>query len=303
MSDIQFKVGSSYTRDEIYRMYFDKKMPLKEGGNWGTGYVRPKNTDDLVVFLNINIPGKTGHDYPNNFNDEDKTIEWFGKSRSNSRQNTFKNLKNKKLRGHFFARWNKEPFWFYLGIGKNYSFEDNYPHKTKDGKDTFVVKVTSQCNDSEYILPIQESTKEESSLNSFAMEKYLEEFIVTNWNLINDFSDYELCEEFKEEKRGKKIHKVRVKKRVKTGEIDIFAQSKDKKSFLVIELKKGRTGDVALGQIKRYMGSIMQEYNLDKEFVRGLIIALKDDEGLKDALYQDDYVDFKKYIIKFELAG
>ena len=51
------------------------------------------------------------------------------------------------------------------------------------------------------------------------------------------------------------------------------------------------------------MGSIMQEYNLDKEFVRGLIIALKDDEGLKDALYQDDYVDFKKYIIKFELAG
>ena len=72
---------------------------------------------------------------------------------------------------------------------------------------------------------------------------------------------------------------------------------------MVIELKKGRTGDVALGQIKRSMGSIMQEYNLDKEFVRGLIIALKDDEGLKDALYQDDYVDFKKYIIKFELAG
>ena len=58
MSDIQFKVGSSYTRDEIYRMYFDKKMPLKKGGTWSTGYVRPKNTDDLVVFLNINIPGK-----------------------------------------------------------------------------------------------------------------------------------------------------------------------------------------------------------------------------------------------------
>ena len=46
----------------------------------------------------------------------------------------------------------------------------------------------------------------------------------------------------------------------------------DKKNYLVIELKKGRTGDETLGQIKRYMGAIMKEFKLDRKFVKGLII-------------------------------
>ena len=303
MPDVQFKVGSSYHRDDIHMMYFNKKVPKTGTGEWTTGYAHVPGTNpeikDLIIFLNINIPGKTGHDYKNKFNEDEKTIEWYGKSRSKSTQPTFTNLKNKKSIGHFFARWNQEPYWYYLGVGKNYHFEDDYPFKTQEGKDTSVVKVISQCDDTEYILPVKESVTKEPSLSSFAMEKYLEEFIVSNWDAIEDFSDYELCEDFKFEKK----RKIRIKKSVNTGEIDIFARSKDKKNYLVIELKKGRTGDETLGQIKRYMGAIMKEFNLDRKFVKGLIIALDDDQGLRDALYQDEHVNFKKYIIKFELAG
>ena len=38
-----------------------------------------------------------------------------------------------------------------------------------------------------------------------------------------------------------------------TGPIDILAISKDKKTLLVVELKKGRVSDNVVGQIQRYI--------------------------------------------------
>ena len=44
-----------------------------------------------------------------------------------------------------------------------------------------------------------------------------------------------------------------------TGPIDILAISKDKKTILVVELKKGRASDNVVGQIQRYMGYVLEE--------------------------------------------
>ena len=53
-----------------------------------------------------------------------------------------------------------------------------------------------------------------------------------------------------------------------TGPIDILAISKDKKEYLVIELKKGRASDSVVGQVQRYMGFIKDEYNLEGNKVK-----------------------------------
>jgi restriction system protein len=42
--------------------------------------------------------------------------------------------------------------------------------------------------------------------------------------------------------------------------------------YLVIELKKGRSSDVVVGQILRYMGFIKNELAVNGESVRGIII-------------------------------
>ena len=53
-----FKRGSEYTRDEIAKFVRPENPP--RGGDWDTGYARIEN--DLFVFMNIGVAGRTGHD-------------------------------------------------------------------------------------------------------------------------------------------------------------------------------------------------------------------------------------------------
>ncbi|MBR85755.1 MAG: hypothetical protein CMM29_03030, partial [Rhodospirillaceae bacterium] len=129
---------------------------------------------------------------------------------------------------------------------------------------------------------------------AFNMEKYLEEFIVDNWNQLDLSADYE---RFEEEVDGK-----RKKFKTDTGEIDIFARSKDKSKFLVIELKRGRATDRVVGQIQSYMGYVKDELANHGQEVKGLIIALDDDLRMKRALSINPQIEFRKYKIKFELV-
>ena len=64
----QFKKGSFYTRSDIYNLYFGEPLPLKGTGNWTSGYVQPANSKDLIIFMNIDVAGKSGHNYPNKYN-------------------------------------------------------------------------------------------------------------------------------------------------------------------------------------------------------------------------------------------
>ena len=86
-----------------------------------------------------------------------------------------------------------------------------------------------------------------------------------------------------------------------TGYIDLLAVSKDKQELLVVELKKGRASDVVVGQIQRYMGYILEEIAEDDQTVRGLIIALEDDNKLRRALVVTNNIDFYRYKVSFEL--
>ena len=130
---------------------------------------------------------------------------------------------------------------------------------------------------------------------SFRMEKELENFLATNWSNTELGQQYDL---YKDEVSGQGGQQYPTS----TGPIDLLAVKKDKSEWLVIELKRGRASDVAVGQIQRYMGFIKQEVAETGQQVRGLIIALEDDPKLQYALAVAPNIGFYTYQVSFKLS-
>ena len=136
-----------------------------------------------------------------------------------------------------------------------------------------------------------DSTIEDPSV--FALEKHLEEFLVTNWVNTILGKDYDIFEE-----DGEIIGQQYPSD---TGPIDILAISKDRKEILVVELKKGRASDAVIGQIQRYMGYVKEELCEEGQVVRGIIIALEDDLRIRRALSVTSDIEFYRYQVDFKL--
>lgn len=81
-----FKVGKNYSKEDIYELMHVPKKSRK--GSWDTGY-RSYN-EDIFIFSNVGIPGRTGHDY-NNYWDGDLFI-WEGKRESHIGQPLIKKM-------------------------------------------------------------------------------------------------------------------------------------------------------------------------------------------------------------------
>lgn len=128
----------------------------------------------------------------------------------------------------------------------------------------------------------------------FAMEKHLEEFLIKNWQYTPIGKDYRIYEEC-----GELIGQQYPSD---TGPMDILAKSKDGKTWLVIELKKGRASDVVIGQIQRYMGFVKEELAEDYQQVKGVIIGLNADNRLMRALSVTTNIEFYAYKIDFQLT-
>ena len=127
----------------------------------------------------------------------------------------------------------------------------------------------------------------------FALEKHLEDFLVANW------SQTELGKQFDIYTADGEM--VGQQFPTDTGRIDILAVSHDKKTLLVIELKRGRASDRVVGQIQRYMGFVAAELAEADQAVRGAIVALQDDLKTQRALLVAPNIDFYRYEVNFKL--
>ena len=298
---LEFKKGSKYSRNDVGWICYPEKGPPPRG-NWETGYVRFE--DNLLIFMNIGVPGTTGHDFANYYDHSNKTIVWYGKPKSHSGQPTFKKLLDGSLTPHFFARWdNKDKMFTHLGVGKIVSFKDGHPCLDGKGNQVTTIELKLNIDDSGEIIPIENQTnvienREALTENnftpksSFLLEKHLEDYIIKNWKNIELNQNYDI---------HKENNKLCTQYQTGSGPLDILAISKDKNEFLVIELKKGRASDIVLGQIQRYMGHIKKNLAKNKS-VKGLIIALEDDKNLKDALSVAPNIKFMKYEVSFKLT-
>ena len=129
----------------------------------------------------------------------------------------------------------------------------------------------------------------------FAVEKHLEEFLVANWTQTALGAEYDILE-LDGEQIGQQYQSD-------TGPIDILALSKDGKTYLVVELKKGRASDQVVGQILRYMGFVKASLADEKQEVRGAIVALADDKKFVNALAMVPSVSFYRYRVDFKLES
>lgn len=314
---ISFKRGSSYTRPEIFRVCEPDSSKAYPGGNWETSYHRVGS--NLMVFMNIGLPGTTGHDFDNQFDSSTNTIVWYGKPNSHSGQPIFQGLLAGKLTPHFFARWELRGRFVYLGTGSIINFEDGID--TKHGKAIRCVLTSDHVGDiidystqqdmwqhlykrepipSEIQKP--NLVREQPSLaympeptqppSSFLLEKHLEEYIVSNWEHTVFGRDYNIYEN---DHDGRQYP-------TDTGPLDILAESKDRSQYLVLELKRNRASDVTVGQTLRYMGYIQKTLaDGDPERVKGCIIAAEEDKGLMNAISAVPNMDFYRYQINFTL--
>jgi len=130
-------------------------------------------------------------------------------------------------------------------------------------------------------------------ITEFALEKHLEDFLVKNWKQTELGKHYDIYEE-----EGELVGKQYP---TDTGPIDILAISKDKKTILVVELKKGRASDNVVGQVQRYMGFALEALAEKNQQVKGVIIALEDDLRIKRALSVTNNIEFYRYKINFKL--
>jgi len=95
----------------------------------------------------------------------------------------------------------------------------------------------------------------------------------------------------------KNMYLVQIEYPTIVGPIDLLCKDKDNK-FVIIELKKTKDSDKAVGKILRYMGAIKEEKN---EEPRGILIMYEKDTRINYALKVVNNVQLKYYKINFAI--
>ncbi len=204
--------------------------------------------------------------------------------------------------GYFYSEGNQFPHrrkvtWHPNRVHRH-DFSKQFQNSLRAGQsviclDDYADEITQVIDDGgpRVILKSNDATIENPAV--FALEKYLEEFLITNWEKTDLAKNYSIYTEDGEI--------VGQQYETDTGPIDILAISKDQKTLLVIELKKGRASDAVIGQIQRYMGFVLEELAEENQEVKGLIIALDDDTRIRRALAVAKGIDFYRYEVNFRL--
>jgi hypothetical protein len=138
----------------------------------------------------------------------------------------------------------------------------------------------------------EKEIKENVDIALFYMESQLEDFLIENWDKTALGKKYDLIEEDGE--------LVSQQYRTDIGTIDILAQDKVTKEYIVIELKRNQTSDDTVGQLCRYRGWLKKHKTQGKK-VKGIIIAARYDERLDYALQDVNDVEVYLYRVDFHL--
>jgi predicted RNA-binding protein len=142
-------------------------------------------------------------------------------------------------------------------------------------------------------LPIRLSEDNLESDSEFALETHLEEFIDKNWESIN--FGLKLARYKAEDQDGRQFP-------AGPWSIDFLCTESDTGDFVVVELKRGKTSDTAVGQVLRYIGWVRKNMAKEGQRVKGIIIAKEVDEALGYAVRDLADVSVSTYKVDFSLA-
>ncbi|WP_374029382.1 DUF3427 domain-containing protein [Bdellovibrio bacteriovorus] len=117
-----FSIDRTYTRKQIRKSL---GLSADIGGILSTGYAKYQN--DWFIFVNIGVPGTTGHDYGNYW--EGTKLHWFAKNRTKLEHPQIKDLLSGKGKVYIFTRTSTKEAFAYRGLGTAISVEDISPVK------------------------------------------------------------------------------------------------------------------------------------------------------------------------------
>lgn len=141
--------------------------------------------------------------------------------------------------------------------------------------------------------PIQIEGEMIESVQRFGLEEFLSDFLVYNWEKTGIGQRYELYEEDGD---------IAQEYSTPIGRIDLLAKDRDNADWVVIELKRGRSSDVVVGQLLRYMGWVQENLIGEGEAVKGIVIAGDADDRLRYALkLLADKVTLLTYTVQFDM--
>ncbi len=140
-----------------------------------------------------------------------------------------------------------------------------------------------------------ESTEPSPEQSEFALERHLEEFMERNWSRIDFGQPLDIWED-EDGIRGRQYP-------TEVGYIDFLCRDRTSGSFVVVELKKGKTTDAVVGQCQRYMGWVKRNLDTEGRPVHGLIVASDLDSRLKYALEVTPHISLRLYRVNFELVS
>lgn len=127
--------------------------------------------------------------------------------------------------------------------------------------------------------------------SQFALEAHLEEFMAENWSRL-DFGAPLTIWSGPDGQHGRQYE-------TDVGRIDFLCRDARTGEFWVIELKRGRSSDAAVGQVLRYMGWV-QQHLAGEARVRGLIVTAEQEPRLGYALKMVPNVEAWTYRVSFE---
>lgn len=130
--------------------------------------------------------------------------------------------------------------------------------------------------------------------SEFVLEKYLEDFIVSNFDSI--FKGQLRIYQDADGNSGQQYT-------TDIGPIDILAVEPSTNSVVVIELKKGRPSDQVVGQTLRYMGWVSENICEPGQPVKGLVICREPDVKLRYALKLVQAISVQYYKVSFRLSA
>jgi hypothetical protein len=142
-------------------------------------------------------------------------------------------------------------------------------------------------------LPKQPAQENLESAAEFALETHLEEFMDQNWESI-DFG-IKLARYETEEQSGRQFP-------AGPWSIDFLCTEVGSGSFVVVELKRGKTSDSTVGQVLRYMSWVRKNLAKEGQKVKGIIIAKEVDEALSYAVRDLNDVRVSTYSVDFKLS-
>ncbi len=137
-------------------------------------------------------------------------------------------------------------------------------------------------------IELQEESADSISEMPLSLERQLEDFLAVNLNMLEQ--GLQLYREDGDEGRQYPTE---------VGIIDLLCV-RPNSGLLVVELKRGRSSDVVVGQISRYMGWVTRHIAKGR-IVKGLILTYERDDQLRYAVAANPNIELKRFKLRLEI--